>query len=143
MTDAELSELERLAKEATPGPWPQGKEDKEFVLYNGTFICGCNSAIMRNGDVIDGKTNARYIAAANPAAILELIAELRQTRKERDWLAITLAEHCNEQASSVYDAASQHCTMCNCRCLFPYKECSIINDLLWLQAAKEATCQKN
>ena len=89
MTDAELSELERLAKEATPGPWPQGKEDKEFVLYNGTFICGCNSAIMRNGDVIDGKTNARYIAAANPAAILELIAELRQARKDAcEWINI-------------------------------------------------------
>lgn len=29
---------------------------------------------------------AAFIAAANPAAILELIAELRQAKAERDWI---------------------------------------------------------
>lgn len=135
MTDTELSSLEAAARAATPGPWDT-KEGPDFseILANSKNIALVGSQ----------HKDAAYIAAANPAVVLELIAELRQTRKERDWLAITLAEHCNEQDSSVYDAASQHCTMRNCRCLFPYKECSIINDLLWLQAANEATsCQKN
>jgi len=72
-------------------------------------------------------------------AVLDLIAELRQARRERDWLAGKLADHCSEQDSSVYSAASEYCTMCKSRCIFPYTECSDINRKLWLNAAKEAT----
>lgn len=74
---------------------------------------------------------------------LELIAMIRQARRERDWLAGKLADHCSEQDSSVYSAASEYCTMCKSRCIFPYTECSDINRKLWLDAAKEATCPKN
>ena len=62
MTDAEFLELEYKAKAAqdeTEGAWDVSGE---------------------------GKTISTFIAAANPAAILELIAELRQARKERDYL---------------------------------------------------------
>ena len=68
MTDAELLELEQKAKAATPGPWDCGGVEVFLGEWN-PLIAMCNS-----------EDNAAYIAAANPAAILELIAELRQAR---------------------------------------------------------------
>ena len=72
MTDTELDALEAAAKAATPGPWRQSKHDKEFVCFNDTTLRGSD---------INGELNAAYIAAANPAAVLGLIAELRNTKK--------------------------------------------------------------
>jgi hypothetical protein len=90
----DLKELERLARAATPGPWAintagiakRGEPFKITEIYvyapetqDDTAICA---------DVIDPVTqepseaNAAYIAAANPAAILSLIAELEQCRKD-------------------------------------------------------------
>ena len=72
MTDAELSALEAAAKAATPGPWEYDDADEDMAALG-----------AENQRVKD----AAYIAAANPSVILSLIAELRQTRAERDWLA--------------------------------------------------------
>lgn len=74
----DLDRLETLAKAATPGPWEIDPvfniiAKKECIYYD-------------EYDGIGSASNIRYIAAANPAAILELIAELRDTRRERDWL---------------------------------------------------------
>ena len=57
MTDAELSVLERLAKEATPGP-------VGFTEYKSSGIYGHTENL------------AIFYAAANPDKILSLIAEL-------------------------------------------------------------------
>lgn len=78
MTDAELDALKAAAKAATPGPW------KHYVDQ------GCNG-VLASGKVIlptlhISPENCAYIAAANPAVVLELIAELRQARAERDWV---------------------------------------------------------
>lgn len=81
MADAELNELEALAKAATPGPW---KADS------------LNNVRHRSGTVIHATiayiepraTDAAYISAANPTVVLELIAELR---KERDHLTNWIA----------------------------------------------------
>ena len=62
----DLDQLEVTAKAATPGPWTHGEK-----------------AYLWLGD----ERNQLYIAAANPDVVLELIAELQQTRRERDWLA--------------------------------------------------------
>lgn len=98
----DLKELERLARAATPGPWAintagiakRGEPFKITEIYvyapetqDDTAICA---------DVIDPVTqepseaNAAYIAAANPAAILSLIAEL--TRPETTLVSIMRAE---------------------------------------------------
>lgn len=84
---AELDRLEALAKAATPGPWlhrfdpgnPTGvqhgvKLSGEF----GTWICDCldNADRLTDGGVA-GYRNAQFIAAANPATILALIAQAR------------------------------------------------------------------
>ena len=80
MTNAEIDALETAAKAATPGPWEYDVEQGEYhgVWAGGRYIV---PSLHIDAD------NCKYIAAANPAVILELIAELRQTRKERNYLA--------------------------------------------------------
>jgi hypothetical protein len=69
MTPADLSRLESLAREATPGPWmsldfqPWKVWDGEGNNLLGSFANDCDGA---------------YIAAANPAAVLALIERARE-----------------------------------------------------------------
>ena len=88
----DLKELERLARAATPGPWTYDGETWEL------------SAPSRKGKVeiatietgwtepmeSEQQANIAYILAANPAAILSLIAEL--TRPETTLVSIMRAE---------------------------------------------------
>ncbi|MFM0044102.1 hypothetical protein [Paraburkholderia sediminicola] len=72
-----LDELERLAKAATPGEW------------SNTFahiIGGPNRRLIADlfGDEQIDHDNAAYIAAANPAAILALVAEVRALRADAE-----------------------------------------------------------
>ena len=67
------NDLKRLAEAATPGPWG----------YDGSYICparveGETTYVESWHAVADSHQteNVRYIAAANPAAMLELIAEV-------------------------------------------------------------------
>ena len=87
----DLKELERLARAATPGPWTYDGDTWEL------------SAPSRKGKVeiatietgwtepmeSEQQANIAYILAANPAAILSLIAELEQAKKDAEryqWL---------------------------------------------------------
>lgn len=79
MTNEQLDALEAAAKAATPGPWGYDEADEDMA------VLGAESQLVKD---------AAYIAAANPSAILSLIAELRQVKqrcaqltKERIYLA--------------------------------------------------------
>jgi hypothetical protein len=81
LTTERLDALEALAKAATPGPW----YDDE-----GEVVCDAKdwplvSRIDADGTVCTEGTAAdiAYIAAANPATMLALIARLREAKKER------------------------------------------------------------
>lgn len=98
-----IEELKRLAEAATPGPW---EYDHGCIADNGKAIIseyfvrldGDDVSIAAN--IIDpescrpSKSNAAYIAAANPSAVLELIRqrdELLVAAKDahqvlRDWV---------------------------------------------------------
>jgi len=92
MTDTEFSALEAAAKAATPGPWEESFDD--VLVHRYAILCECRTLKIKNVHIdMDGKKNAAYIAAANPAAILELIAELRQARAERNALINYIVEH--------------------------------------------------
>lgn len=125
MTDAELSALEAAASAATPGPWECDALSTVRSMdenYRGIGIVYC--AIDSTGRV-PSLNNAAYIAAANPAAILELIAELRQVRKELEWL--------------VKNTHINNCPDCrNMESCLKHSDCEVC----WIQAAKEAVCQK-
>lgn len=69
MTD--YSELKRLAEEATPGPW---KAQHPNAGQRGSEVADASGLNQICADL--GPTHALYIAAANPAAVLSLIADL-------------------------------------------------------------------
>lgn len=87
----DIEKLEALAKAATPGPW-RGDRIDGTVKYdivagdypNGEYTVVCHGD---NGNASDGgygftsAENEEYALAANPAAILELIAEVRRLRE--------------------------------------------------------------
>ena len=74
--------LKKLAIDATPGPWRE-----VTTLENGFFeVIGDSKRVAHafgncRQEAID---NRRYIAAANPAVVLELIAEVERLRDEID-----------------------------------------------------------
>lgn len=72
-------ELEKLAKAATPGPWfNRGEISSEIVDSDRKPIAdACCSKTGPDGDLQD-EANGLFIAAANPTAILSLIADLRR-----------------------------------------------------------------
>lgn len=79
-----LDELEALAKAATPGPWVV--DGDECVRAEDLRILYDNSC----RDDENGTANAAFVSAANPAAVLDLIARLRAAEADAqrlDWLA--------------------------------------------------------
>jgi hypothetical protein len=69
MTD--IQKLKELAQSATPGPWECREADGSAAI--------CHAHGWVAGDFSEQTlTDTRYMAAANPAAVLELIAELER-----------------------------------------------------------------
>lgn len=68
-----LADLEAKAKAATPGPWQPGEilEIGTVRQANGHILADCRLQLD------DGVKNSRFIAAANPAAVLRLTAMVR------------------------------------------------------------------
>ena len=67
MTNIDLDELERLARVATSGPWPQ--ECRRLVYFR---------EYLRRTGAERPDEDVAFISAANPAAILALIARVRE-----------------------------------------------------------------
>ena len=95
-----IEELKRLAEAATPGPWT------DQACFHGED-CWCRIAISESAKDQDGDPyvifhpgsvgarDARFIAAANPAAILELI-------RQRDQLLAALKSYRSAGAMPSY-----------------------------------------
>lgn len=94
----DLDQLEALAKAATPGPW-EDLSNHPYHLH-GTInkgekhIAGCSWFETPREEqcvtVKEALANAAYIAAANPATVFELVAEVRRHRKSMTRLARAL-----------------------------------------------------
>jgi len=76
----DTAELKRLAMAATSGPWKREPDNTVPVLINGCVFGGGQD--RRPQERID----ADFIAAANPAAILALIAERDYLKSKYDEL---------------------------------------------------------
>lgn len=82
MTD--LTKLKELAERATPGPWSC---NRHWAIVGGPILEFTNGAAQQQIAMACGQSwmhdeelrnNAEWIAAANPAAVLELIAEVER-----------------------------------------------------------------
>lgn len=87
-----INELRRLAQAATPGPWWVNQDGLNHGFERGVLEINANDwhalagawAINGAKPSEEGAANAAYIAAANPAAISELLDRLEATEKERE-----------------------------------------------------------
>ena len=76
----DLDDLERKAKAATPGKWSWG--EAEHALWgDGEYEAVIDSGRHRSHSGLKDN-DAEFIAAASPAVVLELVAELRKLRGE-------------------------------------------------------------
>ena len=90
MTDAELDYLETLAGKATQGGWVYEEafggiaEHWAFVVRQDKEESGSYPAIAEMVGEERTEEDAAFIAAANPAVVLSLIAEVRRHRSADD-----------------------------------------------------------
>ncbi|MBD1590231.1 ead/Ea22-like family protein [Pseudomonas typographi] len=83
----DYAELKRLAEAATPGPWSARTDD---LCYAVTTL-GRFRIIVGSAPADDPEPDALFIAAANPAAVLELIAELESANARLHEVAVACA----------------------------------------------------
>ncbi len=76
----DLDQLETTAKAATPGPWrhPGRALVVSRMSEDEPLVCDCISQER----FAQAPKDADYIAAVNPAVVLELVAELRAEREK-------------------------------------------------------------
>lgn len=117
-----LDKLEELAKAATQGPWKS--DSLNNVRHRSGIVLHSTIAYIE-----PRAADSAFIAAVNPDVVLELIAELRKARKERNWIA--------RRAVCIHDACARPG---KCDGHPPYAAKCV---KCWLEAAKEATCPKN
>lgn len=86
-----ITELKALAEKATPGPWEWDGDVSTYDPENeAPWLLqspwrDINSKVILQGTIkASQKEDAAYIAAANPAAILELIAQLEEARAQME-----------------------------------------------------------
>lgn len=128
MTD-DLTDLEAAARAATPGPWwncpSERSECDDPDLCNGVYYTvgdvGCG-VLYANGDERQARANARYIAAANPAAILALIERLRRAEG-----GVKRYKVGSKWPEGISDGLTQPCEICGKRPAFDYR----VSDEFW------------
>lgn len=88
MTDEQRAELKRLAEAATPGPWVAILTGDGTQGWVGT---GPAQFLKQDYDGEYDANDARYISAANPAAVLDLLSERDALKAENERLRARLA----------------------------------------------------
>ena len=104
-----LNELERLANAATPGPWswtsnegwsyPQTQVKTEQGTKIARFVDAAPQFCCTVGEARQEWKNAAFIAAANPAVVLDLVRRLRACTS-----ALEVARaHIREDRATLFD----------------------------------------
>ena len=100
---SEFDELKKLAEAAAPGKWEYSMTSSGFrkIKASDKLICGVSSF---------GCQDARYIAAANPATILSLIARLESAEadaKQADDFSRQLADKIEPLEKELIEARAE------------------------------------
>lgn len=77
-----LDYLERVARAATKGPWDTHPITDDELYPRGLAITAAGGETISDEDTGPGDDDAAFIAAANPAAVLALIALARRAQPE-------------------------------------------------------------
>ena len=132
----DVTELRRLAEAATPGPWYldgpwwYGDDDSAYCISTAEDAGRIAVTIAPPRYIFGGErevrdANARFIAAANPAAVLALLADteraeakLAAARREGAWEAI---EHLGDELGWDHNALcairNPRVALCDCPAL--------------------------
>jgi hypothetical protein len=80
----DTEKLEALALAATPGPWYAAKTTMNTNPFYVVPAVGIGAvAMIPKSKVKPLQANAEFIAAANPAVVLELLAEIKRLKAEQ------------------------------------------------------------
>lgn len=93
MTALDFDALERAAQAATPGPWiARWDQSANAVMISAETneMVACTVALTYVPDAKQAEEDSDFIAAANPAAALALVAQVRALTEERDRLRAAL-----------------------------------------------------
>ena len=116
-TPRDWEELKKLAEAATPGPWDHETKKYSEAIYTphrfGPSISISWGAGSRNSPIWGtperAKADAAFIAAFNPATVLELIAEVERLEGEKEALdgAVTALLHDDTETEALRAELSQ------------------------------------
>ena len=103
----DINKLRLLAQDATPGPWYVGSGIHEGRnIYSVVSVTDAEGftyqpvvATAEDNDTKLWSENTSFIAAANPAAVSELLDRLEAAERERDWHADRCKDTMSECAS--------------------------------------------
>jgi hypothetical protein len=110
MTDDDAAELARLAEAATPGPWvPQLPGRAVLSTTPGDGVAHPPVAVAWSAEI------AAYIAAANPAAVLDLLAERKRMRAALEDLVEKATERHRVETDAVRDVKERFPIGCRVR----------------------------
>lgn len=105
-TDIDIDHLEQLAKAATPGSWKAG--DLSHIVGGGSVVSNGDGLVVAEGLY---SYDAAFIAACDPATMIELMRRLREMAAARDAACdacIELADfECNDSDSVVRSIREQ------------------------------------
>jgi hypothetical protein len=100
MTD--YSELKRLAEAATPGKWTARTDDLGYAITT----VGRFRIIVGSAPADDPEPDAQFIAAANPATVLALIAENERLIRDAE-CAVAKQAHAEMIGDGFYHASEK------------------------------------
>lgn len=96
----DLDKLEQLARAATPGPWEARGGTHQVVAGQGEGRDGVVATAREYSDV-------DFIAAANPAAVLELVQRLRAAERRNEGLAAKAREAIGDRTIEAFIERAQ------------------------------------
>lgn len=101
---AERERLDALARMATGSPWHVNEHYPAGGDWPSRYVEGPESTICQTGN---RPHDADYIAAVHPAAVLNLLADLRDAEARAAAAEASLARTWRETASNLFDIASR------------------------------------